>query len=75
MVDELTMPRQELGTAMHVRRLMNLILFEPPTDLARRCFVGAPGIEALLVHFDNSVAEQRTFCRIDVRNVSPNAIA
>jgi hypothetical protein len=35
-VGELAVPRQELRAAVHVRRLMNLILFEPPTHTAWR---------------------------------------
>jgi hypothetical protein len=51
-VDELSMPRQKLGPAVDVGRLVNLILFEPPADVTRRRVAGRARIVPLVEGLD-----------------------
>src|SRR5207249_9242905 len=43
-VGELTMPGQKLRTAVHVRRLVDFVLLEPPTHSTGRCIGSAARI-------------------------------
>ena len=49
-IDEFSMPRNECRAAMHVGRLVDLILLEPPGNVARNCVVSGTG-EKPAVHF------------------------
>jgi len=44
-VDELAVPRQECWAAVHVSVRVYLVLFEPPTHMARRGVIVRPGVE------------------------------
>src|SRR5215469_7021944 len=75
-VAQFAMPGKERGTTMHVRALVNLILFEPVGDVTRREIGSRPGgtIKHLIELFDG-VDQQVTFLFADRGYVSANSIA
>jgi hypothetical protein len=70
-VDKLAVPGQKLGPAMHVSRLVDFVLFEPQTNAAGRRVVSLAGVEPTM-HLKNCISQHGPFCRVNVRNVSPD---
>ena len=64
-IDELAMPGQKSRPAMHVGRLVNLILLDP-----LRYPVGVIAV----VHLYDRVPKAVAFCLTDVRDVAANAV-
>jgi hypothetical protein len=73
-VGDLAMPGQELGAAVDVGCLMNLVLFEPPAHAARRHVARISRIIPVIQLLDG-VAQHGTFCRINVCDVSSDSIS
>jgi hypothetical protein len=73
-VGELTVPRQEFRAAMHVRRLMNLILFEPPTHAAWRRVAPAARVVPIVQLLD-SIPQHGALCRVDSLDISPDSVS
>ncbi len=73
-VGELAMPRQELRAPMHVRGLMDLVLFEPPAHAPRR-HVAPAAREVPVVQLLDRIAQHGAFRRIDSFDVSPDSIS
>ena len=73
-VAQLAVPGEEGGTAMNMRRLVNLVLFEPEADAARDEIVPTARMVAL-VQFDDRVTQPAPLGDTDRRNISANAIS
>jgi hypothetical protein len=73
-VDDLTMPRQELWSAVHMRRLMNLVLLEPPGHPAGNSVCSTAG-KPPVVQLHESVAKQCPLNRINMRNIPTYSIS
>src|ERR1700687_4308810 len=68
------MPRYEFRSVVHVRCLMDFILFEPPGYAARYGVASIAGKKAP-VQFEQRVAKHCTLHRIDRSNVTPDAVS
>ena len=72
-VSDFAMPWQELRTAMHVRRLVDLVLLKPPAHTARGR-IGLHAWEIAFVQLQDRIPEQGSLCRVDLRNISANSV-
>jgi hypothetical protein len=60
---------------VYVRGLVDFVLLEPPGHSAGSWSVGSAAGEKAPIQFKECVAQQRTLCRIDGRNVVPDAVS
>jgi hypothetical protein len=73
-IDDLPMPREELRSVVHVCRLMNLVLLEPPADPARDRVGSAPRVIPV-VQLNERIPEQSALRRLNRRDIAPDTVS
>jgi hypothetical protein len=73
-VNEFTVPRQELRSAVHVRDLVDFVLLEPPSHAAGNGVGSVPGIHAI-VQLNERVTKHYPLRWINRGDISTDSIS